>query len=184
MNEGTVSYSFPSSFRDYRGGADGTGRCFLGLREVPELGSEWERRVGRPRLRERPSSPAAGRRGGGSAGRSGAVPRRRPPHSPPCRLHGHPRPPPRARAPLPTCRHADSARPQPLTADPVGRQRTLLGGSQLEPSSRLPAARDTAPAPVAPRPLGPARAPPTRASLTDDVHGTDAARRSYCWICG
>lgn len=128
--------------------------------------------------------PQARRRVGGSAGRSGAVPRRRPPHSPPCRLHGHPRPPPRARAPLPTCRHADSARPQPLTPDPVGRQRTLLGGSQLEPSSRLPAARDTAPAPVAPRPLGPARAPPTRASLTDDVAGTDAARRSYCWICG
>lgn len=135
--------------------ADGTGRCSGGLREKPELGSDRERRVQRPRLREAltPGCGSAGQRvcqgprpravlpTPRGAGFADAIAR---PHEPgfPLLPAGTRTPPALSRSP-----------PTQLALEPP-----FLGGSQHEASRRLPAARDTAP--VAPRPLSPAPAPP------------------------
>ncbi|KAK2497395.1 hypothetical protein MC885_003324, partial [Smutsia gigantea] len=70
-------------------------------------------------------------------------------------------------------RHADSARPQRLTADPVGGKAHPPGGSKPAPSTRQQATGDRRhmiPPPrhalsSSPRPASPWRVPPTRASL-------------------
>lgn len=171
----TVSYSFSSSFRDYPVGADGTGRCFRGLRGESELGSDWERIVGRPRLGE---ALSPGCRSTGQPVSGAAPPRRLP--APRCADFAEALAlarPPRARAPLPTCR--TRTRPALSRSPP-----TQAAGSPPSPAvpSRSPPAgyrRHVIPPPSRPAPppqpcscsASRRRAPPTRASLTDDVAG-------------
>lgn len=132
---------------------NGTGRCPLGLGEELEAGGDREKKSRAPRIGGRSSRR---RRVSASRPRWGAP-------SPPSLLPAE-RGLANARAhepglPFLPARHADSARPQRLTADPVGGEPTLLEDPSPRPlhGDRRQATRDPAPTP---RLFCPVRAPP------------------------